>query len=86
MTDNDKNLFKLLFELKKDEKISFDEYFNLLECIIGNRRVEYVPITYPTYPDVTSPWVTPLYYTTTTTGGVADSNKSSNNYSYENRK
>lgn len=77
MTDNEKYLLKLLYELKKDGKISFDEYFDLLECVIGNRRVEYVPITCPTYPacpEITQPWVSPWYYTTTKTSDCAYGN------------
>ena len=77
MTDNQKKLLKLLYELKKDEKIDFEEYFDLLECVIKDKRVEYIPTicpTYPTCPEITSPWVSPWYYTTTKTSDCAYGN------------
>lgn len=78
MTDNQKNLLKLLYELKNGDKITFDEYFKLLECVIKDSRVEYIPITCPQYPqcpDVTNPWVSPWYYTTTTTSDCVYGNR-----------
>ena len=52
MTDKQKKLLKLLCELKNDNKISFEEYFDLVECVVDEKNIEYIPITYPQWPQI----------------------------------
>ena len=50
MTEKQKQAISLLNKLK--DKITEEEYFMLLDFIVENNNVTYVP-TYPTYPYIT---------------------------------
>ena len=49
MNDKEKGALALLLELRSSNKITIDEYFTLVEFVIGGKSVEYYPY-YPSYP------------------------------------
>ena len=50
MTQKQENALKILYRLKSEEHIDFEEYFTLIESIIGENKTEYYPVTIPEQP------------------------------------
>ena len=67
MTQKQENALKILYRLKSEEHIDFEEYFTLIESIIGENKTEYYPVTIPEQPYTPYnpynpyPWLTPIY-------------------------
>lgn len=64
MTQKQENALKILYRLKNEEHIDFEEYFTLIESIIGENKTDYYPVIIPEQPYNPYnpyPWLTPTY-------------------------